>query len=191
MKKSLVFGIILLVICFSLTIYYEIKENSFINIYEITSRGLKDENKDVYLEATFVAGTITSNSDNGFYVIFGDGVQYIVYMENSKANKINKYLLDNLNSSYKIEGITKLIPKTLEENGKKFVKEWLDNTHNHGEEEESHTHVITTEDFYHYFGYVYLDSTINNNLLLKVFIYITGIVGVLLIGYFIIKKYQL
>lgn len=190
MKKSLAVGIILLVICLSLTIYYEIKRNNFINIYEITNKGLKEENRDVYLKSTFVAGSILNNKNNGFYVMFGDGVQYIVYIDNNKANKINKYLLDNPDSSYRIEGITKIIPKNLEENGKKFVKEWLDINHNH-EENDAHSHLITTDEFYQYFGYVYLDSTVNNHLLTKIIIYLTGGIGILLTVNFIIKKYHL
>ena len=125
MKKSLVIGIISLLICFSLTIYGEFDRG--INIHEITNKGLKEENTKVYLDATFVAGSITGNNSESYYVMFGDGVQYIVHMNNKMANKINRYLLDNPESYYKIKGITKLIPETLEENGRKFVKEWLDN----------------------------------------------------------------
>ena len=191
MKKSLVLGIILLVVCLSLTIYYEIRKNNFINIYEITSKGLKTEDKESYLEATYVAGSITSDSENGFYVMFGNGVQYIVYMDNNKANRISSYLLDNPDLSYRIEGVTKLIPKTLEEKGRKFVKEWLDFNHTHENEDEVHPHDITIEDFYQYFGYVYLDSTVNNYLLLKIFIYIFGIIGLTLIVSNVIKKLDL
>ena len=191
MKKSLVLGIILLVVCLSLTIYYEIRKNNFINIYEITSKGLKTEDKESYLEATYVAGSITSDSENGFYVMFGNGVQYIVYMDNNKANRISSYLLDNPDLSYRIEGVTKLIPKTLEEKGRKFVKEWLDFNHTHEETDEVHPHDITIEDFYQYFGYVYLDSTVNNYLLLKIFIYTFCVTGLTLIVSNVVKKLDL
>ena len=183
MKKSLFIGIILLLCCLGLTIYHEFNK---INIYEITNKGLKEENTKVYLESTFVAGTIIGNNDKSYYVMFGDGVQYIVYIDNKEANRINRYLLDNPESSYKIDGITKLIPTELEENGKKFVKEWLDNNHTHEQEEENHTHDITTEDFYHYFGYVYLE--VNNNPLIKIIIGITGIIGALLVVNYYVKK---
>ena len=191
MRKSLVLGIILLVVCLSLTIYYEIRKNNFINIYEITSKGLKTEDKESYLEATYVAGSITSDSENGFYVMFGNGVQYIVYMDNNKANRISSYLLDNPDLSYRIEGVTKLIPKTLEEKGRKFVKEWLDFNHTHEETDEVHPHDITIEDFYQYFGYVYLDSTVNNYLLLKIFIYTFCVTGLTLIVSNVVKKLDL
>ncbi len=191
MKKCLIIGITLLVICLGLTIYRELI-NASINIYDITNSGLKEENKRVYLDATFVAGTINGSSDDSFYVMFGDGVQYIVWMNNKKANEINNFLLDNPEESYKIVGITKEIPTSLEEDGKKFVKEWLDHNHNHENEEveENHTHDITTDEFYHYFGYVYLDS--NNNFdYLKIIIYLTGIVGVLFIINYTNTKYHL
>ena len=191
MKKSLIIGIIFVFICIALSLYYEIKRGHYLNIYEITNKGLKDENIDVYLDATFLAGSITMNNNYGYYVMFGDGVQYIVYMEKDDANRINKYLLDNPESYYRISGITKLIPEKMEENGKKFVKEWLDNNHNHEQEEEEHDHNITTEDFYHYFGYVYLDSTINSYLLVKIFIYLTGIIGALLVVNGVMKKLHL
>ena len=183
MKRFLLIGISLIVITIGLVVYSEFI-NTPINIYDITSKGKKDENKKVYLDATFVAGSIVDN----YYVMFGDGVQYIVYMNKDKANKISSYLLDNPDDSYKIEGITKLIPNSLESNGKMFVKEWLDHSHNHNEED-NHSHDITTDDFYNYFGYVFLDSTINNNLL-KIIIYITGTIGLLFTLYYINTKYK-
>ena len=189
MKRSLIIGIILIIVCISLTVYKDFI-NKPVNINNITNTGLKEENRKVYLDATFVAGTIVLNDDNSFYVMFGDGVQYIVYLSNKEANKINNYLLDNPNDSYHIEGVTKLIPRSLEENGKKFVKEWLDTNHNHdGSEEESHTHNITSEEFYHYFGYVYLDNTYNLSLI-TIIIYITGITGVLFITNYGNTKYH-
>ena len=190
MKKSLIIGIILIIICIGLTVYKDFI-NKPVNLKNITNTGLKEENKKVFLDATFVAGTITSYDDNSFYVMFGDGVQYIVYLSNKEANKINRYLLDNPDDSYHIEGITKLIPSEIEENGKKFVKEWLDNNHTHdGSEEENHTHNITTEEFYHYFGYVYLDNTYNLSIM-AIIIYLTGIMGALLVVNYINTKYHL
>ena len=171
MKKNLVLGIVLVLITIGLVIYNNYNK---INIHEITNSGKKEVNKRVYLDATFVAGSITDN----YYVMFGDGVQYIVKIDDIKASKINRYLLDHENDSYHLEGITKLIPKDMEENGKKFVKEWLDHAHNH-EKVEEHDHNITTDDFYHYFGYVYLDT--NTFDYIKLIYYITGIIGVLFI----------
>ena len=78
----------------------------------------------------------------------------------------------------------------MEENGKKFVKEWLDNNHTHdGSEEENHTHVINTEQFYQYFGYVYLDTTTSFSFI-KLIIYLTGIFGVLSIIYYLNTRYH-
>lgn len=181
MKKLLIISFVLLFISFGLIIYLELSK---INIYEITNSGQKVENKNVYLNATFVAGTITDN----YYVMFGDGVQYIVYIDDLKANKINRYLLDNPESFYHIEGITKLIPTNLEENGIKFVEEWLNHSHNH--EGEEHLHNITLDDFHHYFGYVYLDTNQGFNYY-KLLIYITGITGIILIFYIVNTKYHL
>ena len=182
MKKSLIIGIILLIASLGLIIYSELNKT---NIYEVTNSASKEENRRVYLDATFVAGTITDN----YYVMFGDGVQYIVHIDDVKALEINRYLLDHEEDSYHIEGITKLIPEAMEENGKKFVKEWLDHSHNHTEIEESHTHEISTEDFYHYFGYVYLDTVTGFNYL-KLIIYVTGILGVLIIINYFNTKYH-
>ena len=187
MKKTLIIGIILLIISMGLFIYNEFIDNR-INIYEITNSGTKKEGSKVYLDATFVAGTITNDKDNGYYVIFGDGVQYIVYMKHTEANKLNRYLLDNPDDSKRVVGVTKLINEDMEENGKKFVKEWLDNNHTHEVVEENHTHDITTDDFYHYFGYVYVDTTEFN--IIKLIIYITGITSILFIFYSVNTKYH-
>lgn len=193
MKKNLIIGFLLLFICLGLVIYNEIKvnkiNNSLVNIYGITNKGKKDEDVLVYLDTTFIAGNIMDE----YYVFFGDGVQYIVKIDNNIASRINKYLMDNPEDSYLIIGKTKLIPNTLEEPGKAFVKKWLDTNHaHHDEEDENHTHEITTEEFYQYFGHVYLDysSDVYNNILVKVFIYITGIIGGLFVLKVIIKKYN-
>ena len=184
MKKGLIIGIILIIISLGLVIY---REFSKVNLHELTFT--KEENKRVFFDATFVAGSITNDSDNGYYVMFSDGVQYIVYISNKDAARINRYLLDHEEESYYIEGITKLIPSDMEENGKKFVKEWLDHSHNHEGVEEEHDHNISTEDFYQYFGYVYLDTT--NYDYMKLIVYITGIVGVLFVIYSLNTKYHL
>lgn len=187
MKKSLIIGIILIILSLGLIIYHEFIDVP-ININEITNKGLKEENKKVYLNATFVAGKIVGEIDTGFYVMFGDGVQYIVNISHDKANKINKYLLDNPEESYRIEGITKLIQPGLEEDGINFTNNWLNTTHTH-EIEEEHDHDITRDEFYHYYGYVYLDNTINFDII-KLFIYITSIIGIVLILNFINTKYH-
>ena len=189
MKKSLIFGITLLIVCLGFTIYNEFIKNP-LNMHDITNSGSKLEDVYVSLDVTYVAGSITGNTKFSYHVMFGDGVQYIVYMDNKKANEIREYLLDNPEKSYKITGVTKLIPTSLEENGKKFVKEWLDNNHSH-EEITDHSHDITTDDFYHYFGYVYFDNTITESIVYKIIIYVTGIIGVVFILYYINIKYHL
>jgi hypothetical protein len=181
MKKGLIIGIILVIISLGLIIY---RETSKVNLHELTNSMKKEENKRVFINATFVAGSITNN----YYVMFSGGVQFIVYISDKEAARINKYLLDHEEESYYIEGITKLIPKDMEENGKKFVKEWLDHAHNH-EEVEEHDHNISTEDFYQYFGYVYLDTSTFDYI--KLIIYITGIIGLLTIIYVVNTKYHL
>ena len=191
MKKVLIIGITILTICIGLTVYYEVKVNDRIDIYKITNTGLKEENINVYLNATFIAGEIVGDMQNGFYVMFSDGVQFIVYMNNKKAREINDYLLSNPNEVYRVEGVTKEIPNSIEDNGKKFVKAWLDNNHSHENTEQNHSHDITSDDFYHYFGYVYLDSTVNSYCFLKSIIYIIGIIGTLCIFSFLIKKYHI
>lgn len=191
MKKYLIVGLVLITICLGLTIYHEFIDAP-ININDITNTGSKSENRRVYLNATFVAGKIVGENNTGFYVMFGDGVQYIVNISHQKANEINKYLLDNPEDSYRIEGVTKLIADGIIDDGKAFVKTWLDTNHNHHDEEvpEDHTHDITTDDFYHYFGYVYLDTT-HNSYLIEIIIYITGIVGTIFILSYVNTKYHL
>ena len=193
MKKGLFIGIGLLVFCVGLTLRNEIVKNNiyYTNMHDITNSGTKLEGVYVSLDVTFVAGTITGNNNYSYYVMFADGVQFIVYMKNSDASKVQKYLLDNPESSYKIHGITKQIPNNLEENGKKFVKEWLDNNHTHDSKEENHSHDITTDEFYHYFGYVFFDTTIYEDIIAKIIIYVTGITGVLLILNYVNRKYHL
>ena len=193
MKKWLIIGLVLVIICISLTVYSNIKENNinYTSMHDIVDNEYKIEGIYASLDATYVAGSITGDDNYSYFVIFGDGSQYIIYMKNSEANKIMKYLLDNPDESYRITGITKLIPETTEENGKKFVKTWLDNNHNHEEGEEDHTHEITTEEFYHYFGYVYMDTTIYNNFVDNIIIYITGITGITLLAFYFNSKYHL
>ena len=193
MKKSLIMGIILLIVSIGLIIKTEIskKNINYTNIHDITNTGSKLEGVYVSLDATYVAGIIANDKDNSYYVMFGDGVQYIVYINNNKANEVRKYLLDNPDESYKITGITKMIPTSLEEPGKKFVHEWLDRNHTHDEETKNHSHDITTEEFYEYFGYVYFDTTIYSNILNKVIIIITSLLGIVCVFYYINTKYHL
>lgn len=193
MKKSLIIGIILVIVSIGFLIDKEVKENNinYTNIANITKMGKKLEGVYVSLDTTYVAGTITNDGSNSYYVMFGDGVQYIVYINNNKAEEIRKYLLDNPEESYKLTGITKMIPTKLEEPGKKFVHEWLDKNHTHDETTPEHSHDITTEEFYEYFGYVYFDTTIYESIVTKIIIYVTGILGLLCIFYYINTKYHL
>ena len=192
MKKSLMIGIGLIIFCIVLVVRNEIVKNNihYTNLHDITNSESKVEGAYVYIDITFVAGSITNENNNGYYVMFSDGVQFIVYISNEKASEINRYLLDNPDNSYKIVGITKLIPTTMEENGKKFVKEWLDNNHNHEGLEEEHDHNITTDEFYHYFGYVYMDTNVKMDVVTKIIIYLTGITGALIVLYAINTKYR-
>ena len=188
MKKSLYLGIFFLIICFSLIIYNELNNKNYYktNIHDVTNSASKEENVKVYLKATFIAGSVNYNNEN-YYVIFGDGVQYLVKIDDEKAYKINKYLLDNPDNSYKIEGVTKLIPSGIEENGIDFVNNYLNKLH----DEEDHEHNITKDEFYHYFGYVYLDTFKTPNLILIILIILTGVIGILLIFNKILKKVDL
>ena len=186
MKKNLIIGIILIIMS---SVLYRYNYSKKININDITNSGLKQENVEVYVNATFVAGSITNDDENGYYVMFGDGVQYIVYLSNEKAYEINRYLLDNPDESYYIEGVTKLIPTSFEENGRKFVKEWLDHSHNHNGEEVDHSHEITTEEFYQYFGYVYLDTFVDFNFLMLI-VHLSWITGLVFIIVWLNTKYH-
>ena len=187
MKKRFYIGIFFLIICFSLIIYNELKDKGEYktNIYEITNSGAKTEGITVYLNASFIAGSI-KYEDNNYYVIFGDGVQYLVLIDDTKAVEINKYLLEHPENTYKIKGITKEIPTGIEENGIKFVNNYLNSTHG-----EDHEHNISIDDFYHYFGYVYLDTYTPNNLIIIILITITGCIGVLIIFGDIIRRGQI
>ena len=185
MKKSLIIGSISIIICLILLGYYENKnnkiENNRINIHNITGNGAKSENVNVYLNSSFIAGNIANykeDNKNSFYVVFGDDVQYLVYMPNNYAKKINNYLLDNPEKTYRIVGVTKTISSEMEEYGKNFVKNWLDNNHHH-EENETHSHEISKEEFYEYFGYVYLDNVAYSNSNLLVIKYISCVVGII------------
>ena len=192
-NKMLVLGILLIIAGIGLMIYYNIQNNkidaSRINIHDITSSGAKNENINVYLNASYLVDNIANyenDTKNSFYVVFGDEVQYLVYMNNNLAKKINNYLLDNPSSTYKIVGITRKIPKDLEDYGKQFVKKWLDANHNHEENEDSDSHEITTDEFYEYFGYVYLDNIVKVNKSIEYILYVAYII--FLIGLLIILK---
>ena len=169
MKKNIVLvGIILILIGIGLFVYREMAYQKLdakrINIHDITGSGAKIEKANVYLNASFIANPlakIQSDEKNSYYVVFGDDVQYIVYLNNKKASEISNYLLDNPTSTYKIVGKTKFIKEDLESYGIEFVKKWLDANHDHTDIKEEHSHEITKEEFYEYFGYVYLDATIS------------------------------
>lgn len=204
-NKKLILGIILVIVAISLFYIKEKKvsyiDNNRVNIYNITSSGSKMEQVDAYLEATYIAGVVAINKNSqqcAYYAVFNNGVQHIVYMKNDDAKKINAFLLDHPDKSYRINGSTKMISKEMEEYGKQFVKEWLDNNHGHSEEVHDHTHEITTEDFYQYFGYIYLDATINSNsyyqwlTIISVVIFLCGftLLGYLLYEKIIKRKYE-
>ena len=198
MKKhwEYILGIVLLVSAVILFVYRELKikdiNNNRVNIHSITNSGSKESDVNVYLKATFIAGGLASlknDKKNNFYVVFGDDVQYIVYMSKNEAKKINRYLLDNPDKTYEVTGVTKLISKSMEEYGKEFVKNWLDTNHEHEEiEENEHIHEITNEDFYTYFGYVYLDTMVKPYRLIQYLTWINMVLGIVLIGSKYFKK---
>ena len=186
MKKKLIIGLFLITISISLAIYNEIK-NKPVNIYSITNSASKDENVNVYLDASFIAGSIKSNNKN-YYVIFGEGVQYLVSIDDKQANELNNYLLNNPEDTKRIKGITKLIPNELINNGIKFIENYLESSHNHTGE--VHEHNITEDDFYHYFGYVYFDTS-NNFDIMIILIIISGLIGIIFIADYLNKRYHL
>ena len=193
MRKHFIIGILFIITCLGLIIYNDARINKInrqlVNLHSITNTGKKEEGTLVYLNTTFLGGNIMED----YYVFFGDGVQYIVKMNEKEADRINDYLMDNPSNYYKILGETKLIPNTLEEPGKKFVKKWMDTNHDHHDiDEEAHSHEITTEEFYQYFGYVYLDyGNIYSNSLIKLLIGLTGIIGILFVFKGINQKYDI
>ena len=166
-----------------------------INIHEITNSGAKASDVSVLVNASFIAGplaTYENNDSNSFFVVFDSNKQYIVYLNNQDAKEKYDYLIDHPDETITINGVTKLIPETMEEYGKVFVKDWLDNVHNHNEEEKvDHTHDITTEEFYEYFGYVYVDATISrysNYQFINILIIILAFLG---LGFLITRIYNL
>lgn len=167
-KNNILVGTVLIIISIGLCIYrefsYQQLSDKRISIHDITNSGAKEEDVNAYLNASFIADALASrqnDKENSFYVIFGDDVQYIVYLNNNDAKRINEYLLDNPNSFYRIVGKTKVIPKDLESYGRDFIKKWLDANHNHASLSEDHSHEISSAEFYEYFGYIYLDTTIS------------------------------
>ena len=192
-KPLVIMGIVLLIIA-SAGIFYKEKQIDFINqnridIYDITKSGSTASSVDVYVDASYIDGpvaTYENKEEHSFFVVFDKGVQHLLYIKNTDAKEIRNFLLDNPDKTYKIMGVTKSIPTGIEEYGKKFVKEWLDNNHNHSETEGNHSHDITNEEFYEYFGKVYLDATVNGESYYKVItiiIWITGLFGVTIIVY--------
>ncbi len=189
MKKSFIIGIILIILGFSLLIVNTYLKNKN-DIHNVVESKTKEENIPVYLDATYVAGTITSEEGNSYYVIFGNGYQYIVYMNDENAIKLSKYLLDNPDDSKRIYGVTKEFPSKYVSNGIKFANTWLDNNHTHEEDgEDNHVHDITEEQFYEYFGYVYIDNTTRPNIIIDIIIYLIFIIGILFIFYYVNKRY--
>ena len=190
MKKSLISGIIILLLGIGLVFYNEYLKNKN-DIHTIVDSKSMEEGITVYLDATYVAGTITNDENNSYYVVFGDGFQYIVYMSDKEAIELSKYLLDNPENHKRIYGVTKKFPSEYVLNGIKFANTWLDNNHTHEEDgEENHVHDISEEDFYQYFGYVYIDNTVKINLVLEILMYVFCMVGLLFIFNYINTKYH-
>ena len=195
-NKELLIGIVFIIIFLGLGIYREIEvaNENRVNIYDITSSGGKGEGVKVYLDASYVGGVIANYKENdkeSFYAIFDSSVQHIVYMKNSDAKRINDYLLDYPKKTYRIIGITRKMPSNIIPYAKEFTKNWLDINHNH-DKNENHSHEINDEEFYEYYGYVYLDATTSKYqdvLALNIIFYVTGIIGsVILFDYFYRKN---
>ena len=200
MKKVIITGISLIILSLIFLFVFWRKEDNLhkqsIRLYEITSKGALKEKVNAYIEASYIVTNIANYKEdqkNSFFVIFADNVQYLVYMKNKDAKKINDYLLNNPNKTYRLYGVTKKITDDIKEYGKSFLKTYLDNNHQH-EKEEENNHVVTNDDFDHYFGYVYLDCLGKKNTIycyLSIIIGLSGVIAFIDYGYLIIRsKYE-
>lgn len=194
-KRILIISIILILISALLILYREYKirklDKNRVELFSITNSGAKATDINAYINATYIEGPIASykNKDKyGFYVIFDGNVQYLAYMKNSDVKKINRFLIDNPDKTKKIVGETKMLPSDIADYGKEFVKNWLDTNHHHEEIIENHSHDITDEEFYQYFGYIYLDTTISAFKTLTIVIYIFSLLGIMLFFDWIYNK---
>lgn len=192
MKKFLIIGIILILLS-GLSLFFYLNKNGMIKknstrLYEITGNGAKTSDVNAYIDASYIVTNIANykkDEKNSFYVIFADNVQFIVYLSNSDAKKINNYLLDNPDKTYRIYGITKKMPSDIKEYGKVFLKTYLDNNHVHEEKKE---HNVTDEDFDKYFGFVYLNCQEKNYQIYYYLTFILEIFGIVMILDYIYLK---
>ena len=195
-NKKIIIGIIMIIIGILFLVFREEKYNSEkrTNIFDITSSGAKAYNVKSYIKASYISSILANYRDNkkyGFYVVFDEGVQHIVYLKNDIAEKINTYLMNNPEKTYIINGITKKMPNDIYPYAKDFVKEWLDMYHDHEELEDSHSHEIDEKKFYEYFGYIYLDTTVykySDFLIYNIFIYTFIVAGLMFIFEFFYKN---
>ena len=69
MKKYLIIGIVLLICGIGFAIFDEYLKNTH-DIHDIINSGSKEEGTYAYLDATYIAGTINSEDENSYFVIY-------------------------------------------------------------------------------------------------------------------------
>lgn len=89
--------------------------------------------------------------DESYYIVTDGEYLYIVYMSNSDFDKLNKEEIEQ--TPIKVEGITTQIPEE--------IKQIAIEAYNENMEEEYK--IKTDEDFYSYFGNIYLDMSLSEN----------------------------
>ena len=122
--------------------------NSEYHLNTLIKKNIDKDGKKTYLKIKSISAKIATNKkNNGYYIVSDDKYNYIVLLTDKKANELMNMDLEK--NPVKIYGISKEINNDL----KKIVIE----KYNNGFDEKDK---ITIEEYYSYFGDVYLDQTL-------------------------------
>lgn len=138
-------SIFLFVVIVSLSIVIINKNNNKVEyLNDIIESNDYKENKNTYLTVKSISQKFAKHKKNAYYFASDGKYNYVVYLDKEEADKLFKSDLES--KPVKLYGVTK--------NTSNKVKELAIDTYNIDNEDNK----ITIEDYYSYFGDVYLDS---------------------------------
>ena len=111
---------------------------------DIIESNVSQEGEKTYLNIKSISQIFAKDSKNGYYFVTDGEYNYVVYLDEKKANELFKQDLES--NPVKMYGITK--------NATDDIKKIAIEKYNVGYEEEKQ---ITMKDYYSYFGDLYLD----------------------------------
>ena len=144
--SSILFLIILIFIS-SINLYNKNIKSDATELNKIIESDTKKDGKKAYLVIKSISQIFARNKEtkNGYYIVSDGNYNYVVCLDDNSARKLFKKDLDE--DKTKIYGITKKASNS--------IKELAVENYNRGYEKEEQ---ISINDYYSYFGDVYLDN---------------------------------